>query len=53
MASDTAYYLDDFGLCQCGSSRSGIEMMSIEMEVAPGRYRHKSVPACADCFGLL
>lgn len=46
-------HLDDFGICKCGSSRSGVEMMSLESEDEWGRYRTEQVPACADCFGLI
>ena len=45
--------LDDFGMCRCGSKRSGVEMMSLESQDEYGRWTTSETPACADCFGLL
>ncbi len=52
-ASGWSKHMDRFGMCECGPFRSGIETMRLEFEVRPGWYKHKDVPACADCFGLL
>jgi hypothetical protein len=46
-------HLDEFGFCECGSKRSGIEPMALESKNQYGRWTTSEVPACADCFGLL
>jgi len=54
MPGNYSQHLDEFGNCTCGSSRSGVEMMSLEsQDERTGRWRTREVPACADCFGLI
>jgi hypothetical protein len=46
-------HLDEFGVCECGSKRTGIEPMALESKNRYGRWTTDEVPACADCFGLI
>jgi hypothetical protein len=54
MAGGHKRHLEEFGMCECGSRRSGVEQMDFEFQdERTGRWKTERVPACADCFGLL
>jgi hypothetical protein len=52
MSGSYERHLDEFGICTC-KNRSGVEPMNLETQDEWGRYYFETVPACADCFGLL